>query len=213
MQFKPTFITSDWHIGHAKSIEFDNRPFANCEQMHEALITRFNATVPTNGITYFLGDMGGKVAEVKAVIDRLNGTKVLILGNHDGGINRGYNSGFDVVLHGAHFYIGEHRVSMSHCPLPGVYREDTSQMNGSEKKENWHGESRPKHQMSTVPDQGQFHVAGHIHSRKDKPSSKKILGRQYDIGVTANNYTPVSLSVIESWVARTVKEEKDKTNA
>ncbi len=208
MQFKPTFFTSDFHVGHLKSLEFDNRPFANLEQMHEALITRFNATVPTNGITYFLGDMGGKVAEVKAVIDRLNGTKVLVLGNHDGGMNRGYNSGFDVVLYGAHFYVGEHRVSMSHCPLPGVYREDTSEMKGGGKGENWHGESRPKHQMSTVANTEQFHLHGHLHSRKDKPTSLKILGKQFDIGVVGNGYKPVSLSQIESWIANYLLSKK-----
>lgn len=199
---KPTFFTADWHIGHEKAIEYDNRPFKNLKEMHEALVTRYNATVPINGICYFLGDVGNKPKEIAEVINRLNGTKVLMMGNHDKGVNTMYNCGFDVVLYSAAFYIANHRVTMSHCPLMGVYREDTSHMKGRNFAitENWHGESRPLHQKSSVTDEGQYHLSGHIHSRKDKPQSQKILGKQYDVGVVGNKYTPVSLSTIESWV-------------
>ncbi len=198
MNFKPTFFTSDWHIGHEKAIQYDQRPFNNLDHMHETLITRYNATVPDKGICYFLGDMGNKTEDIRKVINRLQGTKVLILGNHDKGMTTMYNCGFDVVLYSASIFIGDHRVTMSHCPLMGLFREDTSKMRNPE--ENWHGESRPKHQMYAIKDEGQFHLHGHIHSRKNKPQSQKILGKQYDVGVTANNYTPVSISQIESWI-------------
>lgn len=208
MEHKPIFFTSDWHLGHEKSIEYDARPFKDLNHMHESLITRFNATVPPNGVTYFLGDMGNKTEDISKVIKRLNGIKVLILGNHDKNMGTMYNCGFDVVLFGAHFFIGEERVTMSHCPLPGVFREDTTHIKNSQ-GENWHGESRPKHLKSTVKDTGQFHLHGHIHSRKDKPQSIKIQGRQYDVGVPGNNYTPVSIKEITSWVMSTA--HKDKT--
>lgn len=199
MNIKPTFFTSDWHIGHDKAIFFDQRPFASMEHMHNSLITRFNATVPESGICYFLGDMGNRTEDMRKVIMRLNGIKVLVLGNHDKGTTTMYNCGFDVVLHSASIYIGDHRITMSHCPLLGVLREDTSQMKANV-VENWHGESKEKNQRFTVKDEGQFHLHGHIHSRKDKTVSKKILDRQFDVGVTANNYAPVSISQIESWV-------------
>lgn len=199
MNFKPTFFTSDWHIGHEKSIEYDARPFRDLDEMHESLITRYNATVPQSGICYFLGDMGNKTEDIRKVITRLNGTKVLLVGNHDKGITTMYNCGFDVVIYSASIYVGPYRVTMSHCPLFGIRREDTSKMKGSE-NDNWHGERRPKHKMSALTDEGQFHLHGHIHSRKDKTQSVKILDKQYDVGVTANNYTPVSISQIESWI-------------
>lgn len=206
MNFKPTFFTSDWHIGHEKALEYDKRPFKNLDHMNEILIARYNATVPYSGICYFLGDMGNKTEDMRKVFSRLNGTKVLVIGNHDKGITTMYNCGFDVVIYSASIYIGKHRVTMSHCPLNGVYREDTSQMRRADMLaekgiiENWHGESRERHQMHTLEDEGQFHLHGHIHSRKDKLISEKISGRQYDVGVTANNYTPVSISTIESWI-------------
>jgi len=109
-----------------------------------------------------------------------------------------YNQGFDVVLSGAFFYIGGHRVSMSHCPLPGVFREDVTDMNGSTPGEMWHGEN--KNQPFTSQDLTvDFHLHGHIHSDgKNKPRSTE---RQFDVGVRANKYRPVSLSEIESWIA------------
>lgn len=196
--FKPTFFTSDWHLGHENSLKFDRRPFSSLKEMNNTLVKRFNSTVPYNGVTYFLGDMGNKTEDIRNVVALLNGIKVLILGNHDKGMTTMYNCGFDVVVFSASIYIGDHRITMSHCPLFGVYREDTSKMRGI--GENWHGELNKKHQRHCVMDEGQFHLHGHIHSRVDKSESVKILDRQFDVGVTANNYTPVSISQIESWV-------------
>lgn len=199
MNIKPTFFTSDWHIGHEKCLEYDKRPFKDLNHMHESLIARYNATVPQSGVCYFLGDMGNKTEDMRKVINRLNGTKVLIVGNHDKGITTMYNCGFDVVIYSASIYIGDHRITMSHCPLMGLFREDTSNFR-KPTQDNWHGESRPLHQRSSLTNEGQFHLHGHIHSRKDKVQSTKILDKQYDVGVTANGYCPVSISQIESWV-------------
>lgn len=195
---KPTFFTSDWHIGHENVLKFDARPFANIDEMHHVLVTRYNSTVPDSGVCYFLGDMGNRTVDTKRVINQLRGTKVLLMGNHDNGMTTMYNCGFDVVVYSASIYIGNHRVTMSHCPLMGVWREDTSGMKNN--MENWHGESREKHKRSSLTDEGQFHLHGHVHSRKGVEKSHKILGKQYDVGVAANGYIPVSLSQIESWV-------------
>lgn len=200
MNRKPTFFTSDWHISHEKSIQFDQRPFKTLDEMHTSLIVRYNACVPDNGICYFLGDMGNKPKEIAEVVRQLKGTKVLFLGNHDKGMTTMYNCGFDVVMYGGWIYVGDIKVTMSHCPFIGVLREDTSSFNRGI-VENWHGETRTHHLKSAVKDDGQFLLHGHIHSRKGKDQSVKILDRQYDVGCVANNYTPVSLSTIESWVA------------
>lgn len=199
MNIKPTFFTSDWHLGHEKAIGFDNRPFRNLDEMHSTLITRYNATVPDSGICYFLGDIGNKTEDIRNVVSKLKGTKVLMLGNHDHGMTTMYNCGFDVVLYGGVLYLGKNRISLSHCPLLGVYRETRTNETIAE---NWHGEHRPKHIMSATRDEGQFHLHGHIHSRKDKPGSKTILGKQFDVGAPAHNYTPVSWSQIESWIMK-----------
>ena len=95
---------------------------------------------------------------------------------------------------------------MTHCPLRGLYREDTSGMRNCDGTENWHNEH--KNAKYSVENAGQFHLHGHIHS-PNSGKSTKILGRQYDVGVPANNYCPVSIGVIESWIHTTKRNEKE----
>lgn len=171
---------------------------------------RFNANVPEDGITYFLGDMGlCKGAILEGIIKGLNGTKILILGNHDKGINAMHNVGFDAVLHGMVLWIAGERVTLSHCPLLGLPREDTGKMRGSTGKENWHGEGHASYEKFTFSNEGQFHLHGHIHSRPERKESEQICKRQFDIGVPANGYYPVSFARIESWIKRTKRKEEN----
>ena len=203
-QRKPIYFTSDWHICHANSIVFDERPFRDLEHMHSVLINNYNSTVPEDGICYFLGDIGmGSFDKVKEVIDKLHGTKVCVLGNHDGNVNRMYRMGFDVVVNSATIYVAGEKVTMSHCPMKGVFREDVTGMKGSKEGNHWHGEH--KNGKFTVEDEGQFHLQGHIHSKKGLKKSIPVLGRQFDVGVVANDYRPVSISKIESWISKTKK--------
>jgi calcineurin-like phosphoesterase family protein len=195
---KKIFLTSDLHIGHANVIKFDERPFRDLNHMHAVLANNYNSTVPEDGICYFLGDIGlGKGDVLRDYMSRLNGaTRVLLLGNHDGGMYSMYSMGFDVVLNSATIYIGEHRVSMSHCPLPGVFREDVSQMKGARPNDHWHGEYKNHKFVSHA--NAEFHLHGHIHS--DDKAKPRIDGNQFDCGVRANSYRPVSLSQVESWI-------------
>lgn len=173
--------------------------------MEEALIRNYNANVPEEAVCYFLGDMGFCGSEaLRSVISRLNGTKILILGNHDKKQNSMYNAGFDAVLNSASMFIQGQLVTMSHCPLLGVYRENTEGMRNSDGTENWHGETNSKYSPYTIPDRGQIHLHGHIHS-PNGGKSKKIEGRQMDIGVDANNYRPVHLSEVESFIAKYIE--------
>ena len=202
---KAIYFTSDTHYFHEKSIEFDKRPFQDIEHMHRVMVNNYNAVVPENGVCYFLGDFGmGPAKEMKELVNSLNGTKVLVLGNHDKKHNSMYNMGFDVVVNSASIKIAGEIVTMSHCPLRGIVREDTSSMRGTVEGEHWHGESR--HTDYSVENFGQYHLHGHIHS-PNRGRSKTILDKQFDIGVVANNYRPVSISVIESWIAK----DKDVT--
>lgn len=196
------YWTSDWHVGHKNCLDFDQRPFKDLDEMHHALIKNFNFLVPKHGITYFLGDMGlCSYGLLKEIVDQLNGTKVLIRGNHDGKMDSMYNAGFDVVLEKAQITLGPEIITMSHCPLYGVFREDTTGMARSDGTDKWHGEKKHRNKYS-FPDFGQFHLSGHIHSRKGNNKSIRQLGRQFDVGVPANNFKPVSISDIMSWISR-----------
>jgi calcineurin-like phosphoesterase family protein len=195
------YFTSDWHVGHANVLVFDERPFKDLDHMHRVLINNYNATVGQEDICYFLGDVGfGKGDLLQSVIQQLNGTKVCILGNHDKGATAMRRIGFDVVLNVAAIEIAGKLVTMTHCPLKGVWREDVSKMKNSQEGEGWHKEF--KHgPLFSVPDWGQYHLHGHTHKKPEE----RILDRQFDVGVRANGYRPVSISVIESWIANREK--------
>jgi calcineurin-like phosphoesterase family protein len=186
-------------------MKFDERPFKDLNHLHESLISNFNRYVPTHGITYFLGDMGFKGSEtLRKIIDRLHGTKVLVRGNHDGKMDSMYNAGFDVVIEKAQITLGKDIVTMSHCPLYGVFRENTEGMRGCDGTENWHKEHKHKDTYS-FPDFGQYHLHGHIHSRKGN-GKLRTDGRQMDVGVPAWNYRPVSLSDVQAWIHQHKKD-------
>jgi calcineurin-like phosphoesterase family protein len=200
---KKIYFTSDLHIGHDIVIKLSKRPFRDVHHMHQVLINNYNSTVGTQDICYFLGDVGFTNSDtIKSVIDQLYGTKVLIRGNHDNKGHQFYHKcGFDVVLNSASIMVAKNVVTMSHCPLYGVYREDMTMMDRIDKIENWHGETKNYKKGFSLPNFGQFHLHGHIHSPNGGKSTK-TLGKQYDVGVDANKYTPVSKSVIESWIAK-----------
>ena len=84
-----TFLISDTHFGHEKTCTVFKRedgsplrPFASAEEMDEAMVKRWNDRVRPNDKVYHLGDV---VINRKFlhILDRLNGDKVLIKGNHD----------------------------------------------------------------------------------------------------------------------------------
>lgn len=198
-----TYFWSDQHFGHESIIKFSNRPFKDADHMDRVLVNNYNSTVGKNDICYFVGDAGFSTKEkMVAIINCLNGIKILITGNHDRGDTAMKEMGFHAVLNGAVLIIAKHRVTISHCPLVGIKREDTTGMRGAVEGDNWHGERRPGYaQQYSFTDEGQFHLHGHIHSPNGGRSTK-ILDRQYDVGVDANNYRPVNISVIESWIAK-----------
>ena len=75
---------ADWHYNHEDIIAYDARPFRSAKEMNTELVRRWNAVVAPEDITYVLGDMlycSGEEALV--LLDSLNGTKVLVKGNHD----------------------------------------------------------------------------------------------------------------------------------
>lgn len=87
-----TFYTSDWHFGHANIITYcpsrveylGLREGATVTDMNEALVRLWNGQVNHDDVVYVIGDMCmGKVAETLEYVKRLNGTKHLVLGNHD----------------------------------------------------------------------------------------------------------------------------------
>lgn len=77
------YFTSDLHFGHANCIEMCSRPFADVTAMDEALIANWNDRVKRTDTVYIVGDLVWEKCNPLEYISRLNGKKILIVGNHD----------------------------------------------------------------------------------------------------------------------------------
>ena len=84
-----TFLISDTHFGHGNILTFLNsdgskvRNFSSLEEMNETMIERWNKQVTPQDKVYHLGDVLFTKKWLDLIMPRLNGTKVLIKGNHD----------------------------------------------------------------------------------------------------------------------------------
>lgn len=79
------YYISDLHLLHKNCIGFDERPFADLEEMHETILANWNRKVTNSDTVYILGDatLYGKKEDAIALVARMKGKKVLVRGNHD----------------------------------------------------------------------------------------------------------------------------------
>ncbi len=83
------FFIADTHFSEENIMKYENRPFASLEAMNEEMIHNWNKRVGSNDVVYVLGDFGATGLE-KQILERLNGTKYLVKGNHDVQTNEYY---------------------------------------------------------------------------------------------------------------------------
>jgi calcineurin-like phosphoesterase family protein len=79
------FVTSDIHFNHKNIVIYQpNRGTLDIPTMNENIIRAWNEDVQPEDEVFILGDVAmGRIELAPALIRRLNGTKHLILGNHD----------------------------------------------------------------------------------------------------------------------------------
>lgn len=90
-----TFLIADTHFFHENVIKYCNRPFKSMEEMNQVMIKNWNETVENDDIIYHLGDFtmapyiegisykNRYISIANELLDKLNGKKYLIRGNHD----------------------------------------------------------------------------------------------------------------------------------
>lgn len=177
------WFTSDTHFGHTGIIKHSGRPWIDSISMDVDLIKIWNSLVAPDDIVWHLGDFSfhrGDWREDAEIVDRLNGTKYIIIGNHD---NHGFmkKCGWAGVYDGIvekNFNIDDQivRIVMSHYPL----RE-------------WNGFYY-----------GSYHLFGHVHG------SIPGYCRSMDVGVDTNNFMPYRLDQIVSRLSPLTNEHKDR---
>lgn len=114
------FVISDTHFFHINSLKFTRpdgsplRNFANVDEMNEHMVTCWNKVVGPKDKIYHLGDVCmGNASRNLSIMDRLNGDKVLIKGNHDIGNIKDYIKYFRDVR-GSHVLAG---IVFTHVPI------------------------------------------------------------------------------------------------
>jgi calcineurin-like phosphoesterase family protein len=186
------WFTSDNHFGHINVLRYCGRPFWSSEQCDEEMIKRWNEVVKPGDTVYHLGDVALSINHVKRVLPRLNGNKVLVVGNHDlvhpihknkkgkksiESMTKEYlDAGFSRILPSGDIHIfavkeGFRQFRLSHFPTKNCY-------------DPYHND---KHDKWKPEDTGILNLCGHVHQ------SWLIKGNNVNVGVDVWNFRPVSM--------------------
>lgn len=189
------FFTSDTHFGHKNIIKYCDRPFASVEEMDEAMVERWNEVVGPDDAVYHMGDVAmGKISTTVKHVERLNGDKYLISGNHDTchpchkkvsskDFKMYQDVGFTVLNHTEVIVIGASETSngrvvrMCHFPYEGDSHD-------GDRFTEW----RPQND-------GLWIIHGHVHEKW------KIKNKQLNVGVDVWDFTPVSMDQVIELIA------------
>ena len=90
MTMPDIWVISDTHFNHANMLKFERRDgtkvrdFDSVEHMNETMVDNWNSVVKKGDKVYHLGDVFfGPKEDFKKLWPRLNGSKRLVVGNHD----------------------------------------------------------------------------------------------------------------------------------
>jgi calcineurin-like phosphoesterase family protein len=72
---------ADLHLSHENMAK--RRGFSTIEEHDEHIIAKWNSVVNKRDVTYILGDITMEKSAPYPLLDRLNGIKHIVLGNHD----------------------------------------------------------------------------------------------------------------------------------
>lgn len=172
------FYISDLHLGHAKILKFDNRPFLTLDEMHRTIRDNWNDVITDNDEVYILGDAAWRNDVGAEILRTLAGKKYLIIGNHDR-LNRELTSIFEWCKEYAEIKDNGNKIVLCHYPIA-----------------HWKN-----------ADYGTIHLYGHIHNgRNCRPFSEYVYSminngwnyECYNVGcmMPYMNYTPKTLAQI-----------------
>ena len=95
------YIIADLHFDHFNIIKYESRPYRDEKEMNNTLIHNWNSIVQHDDLVYVLGDftLSRRKEVITNFLNRLNGRKMLIMGNHDTRKPKDYiECGFEVAI-------------------------------------------------------------------------------------------------------------------
>lgn len=169
------YFTSDTHFGHANILQYCKRPFSTVEEMNEELCKRWNSRVGPSDIVYHLGDFAMGPRSNILFRKSLQGTVILIRGNHDRKPSiMKEEAGFDEVHSNLTIQLDGYKLYLTHIP---VHLPDDL----DDRKHD------PK-LTSPVPTDVDFVLCGHVHEKW------KRKGNTINVGVDVSDFYPLTLS-------------------
>lgn len=161
------YFTSDLHFGHKNIIKLCEEPFSSIEERDALIIKNWNSVVTDEDSVYVLGDISWyPIAKTCELVSKLNGKIHIIIGNHDS--KKDLKTLLNLGLIVDYKVYEELAIDRKKICL---FHYPIEEWNG------WYRNS--------------IHLHGHIHG-----TNFKTARNRYDVGVNANNYTPVSLDYI-----------------
>lgn len=107
------YFISDSHFFHFNIIRLAKRPFEDLNDMHEIMIKKWNEKIQPTDTVIHGGDFAlGSKDNIKELLSRLNGYKILVKGNHDSSRKRMLECGFNEV----HKYWYDGEIFVFHYP-------------------------------------------------------------------------------------------------
>jgi len=177
-------------------MRYCGRPFFTTDQCDLEMIKRWNALVKPEDTVYHIGDVALHLAPIKRILHQLNGTKILVVGNHDlmypyflkkkglkfvDKMTREYlAAGFSQILQGPVRLNPEGYIKIRLCHFPTKNAIDNYNCK--------HMSSRPDDERNTL------NICGHVHQNWLKH------GNNVNVGVDVCNFKPVSLeTILTTW--------------
>ncbi len=174
--------------------------------MKEKIIENWNAAVAPEDLCIFVGDIFfyHGVIEMKETLDRMNGRKILVRGNHDMKPRQMMNAGFEICVEQMEMNVAGEFITISHYPfrMPKWKFRLRKFINKIKKKLGFKRVKWPEKYHNKRPkDRGQFLIHGHTHRKQ------KAYGRAIHVGVDGWDFKPVNIQDISHLVDRIKKSE------
>lgn len=163
-----TFFISDCHFSHNNIIKYEARPFSSMEVMDETMIINWNNKVSNGDRVYIIGDfIFGDEEVALSILNRLNGQKFMIKGNHDSFLKyENVIKKFQWIKDYYKLKLDDKEIILCHYPF-----------------EVW-----------DKAHYGSLNIFGHVHSQRSQNHvMRKPRDNQYNAGVDINNFEPVTL--------------------
>jgi calcineurin-like phosphoesterase family protein len=181
------WFIADTHFYHKNALYHNNRPFKDIYEMNEHMIKEWNKCIKKSDTVYVLGDFSwGNQKQIRDILQRLNGYKILILGNHDKHAWQMIQAGFKDVRENIYVNLNGHKVYLSHYPYYPKWYVRLRML--------WHNYDKWKrYTYKQLRQDGNWLIHGHIHNNRH---AWKIKGKQINVGVDQWNFKPVSEKTI-----------------